>query len=556
MRLFGGKALVAAGGQSFYDFDDRWIPLVEQPRQRFEPEAVIFTGIMDGGNPGCVWHRLMLDASIPAETGVQVWSAAADDAAALNAPPGWNAEPAPYPRGDGSEIPGESTDLIGAYRTWELLFQKPTGRYLRLRLAITGNGRATPRLRALRAYYPRFSYLERYLPAVYREDDVSASFLDRFLANTEGVATTIEGRIATAQLLFDPRTSPTGALDWLASWFGVVLDPAWGELKRRLLLSHAMDLFQWRGTVRGLHAALALVLEDHPDPSIFSDTPGLCAQRTRIVELYQTKLTPAIALGDPTSTAGPVPFGRWQPADGADALHQGYRDALTAAGLPAAPATRFPVAVPSAPEAATVWVNFSQRSLGFVPTADSSSLQLWQQFLALRYVREANLNSAYGWVGATAIQSFDIVGLLSEVPARDPALTDWYQFQTVVLPSAQRAARFRVLLPVSTQTRLTSTASDLAAQVQLAQQIIDLEKPAHTVYDVKFYWDAFRVGEARLGLDTFVDLGSRSPSLLSDAVLNQTYVGQSVVGTRMAEVAATRAPILPVIRPCNRSPQA
>src|SRR5205807_3081332 len=125
-------------------------------------------------------------------------------------------------------------------------------------LELDGNGRSSPRIRALRSYYPRFSYLHHYLPAVYREDELSASFLDRYLANVEGIGTVIEDRIAAAQALFDARTTPPEALEWLASWFDLVLDPAWDEAKRRLLIGHAMDLFEWRGTVRGLHAALGL----------------------------------------------------------------------------------------------------------------------------------------------------------------------------------------------------------------------------------------------------------------------------------------------------------
>ncbi|MEA2588630.1 MAG: hypothetical protein QOH66_1557 [Actinomycetota bacterium] len=554
MRLFGGKALVATEGQAFYDFEDRWLPLVEQRRQQFEARAVLFTQLLDGGEPACVWHRLMLDACLPTETGVTVWSAADDDPKALSAFPRWMQEPAPYPRGDGSELVGTHADPSAAYRTWELLFQRAQGRYLRLRLELDGNGRASPRIRALRAHYPRFSYLHHYLPAVYREDELSASFLDRYLANIEGVSTAVEDRMAAVQALFDARTTPGEALDWLASWFGLVLDPGWDERKRRLLIAHAMDLFQWRGTARGLQAVLGLAFETDPDSTLFSEAPDACVRRTRIVELYQSKLTPGVALGDPTaaSAAAPAPAGRWRPADGPYALHSGYASALRLAGLPADERTAFPVTEPSDPgdpdtaRKAAVWREFAQRTLGFVPSSDPAN-QAWRDFLARRYIRALNLNAAYGWVGSAAIGSFEEAGLFAELPDRDPALTDWFQFQSVVLLSYRTAGRFRVLLPVSAKTRAASepqSASDRALDVELARRVVDLEKPAHTVFDVKFYWEAFRVGEARLGLDTLVDLGSRSPGLLSGAVLDHSYLGQSVLQSRMAEVAGTRLPVI------------
>jgi phage tail-like protein len=376
MRLFGGKALVAAGGQAYYDVGGHWFPLAEQRLRRYRPDGVVLTGVLDSGQDGCVWHRLLLDACLPsAETTIEVSSAASDDPEALQDFPAWVTEPALHPRGDGSEQPFAPPT---GHRTWELLFQRARGRYLRLRLRLAGNERATPRIRAVRVYYPRFSYLERYLPAVYREDQLSASFLDRFLANVEGIATTVEGRIAAAQILFDPAVAPPGGLEWLASWFGLALDPAWDEAKRRLLLSHAMEFLRWRGTVRGLQAALALALDRAPGDDVFADRPAACARRTRIVE------------GD--------------------------------------------------------------------------------------------------------------------------------------------AHRFRVLLPVSARTRIGEPDDDPydpATRLRLATRIVELEKPAHTVFDVKFYWEAFRVGEARLGLDTLVDLGGRSPSLLPGAVLGRTYLGES-----------------------------
>ena len=83
---------------------------------------------------------------------------------------------------------------------------------------------------------PTLSYLEKYLPRVYQENPSSASFLDRFLANFEGIYTTIEDRIAAVQCRFDPQTAPAGDLEYLASWIGVALDASWDESKQRIFL--------------------------------------------------------------------------------------------------------------------------------------------------------------------------------------------------------------------------------------------------------------------------------------------------------------------------------
>jgi hypothetical protein len=49
----------------------------------------------------------------------------------------------------------------------------------------------------------------------------------------------------------------------------------------------------------------------------------------------------------------------------------------------------------------------------------------------------------------------------------------------------------------------------------------------HTQYDVKFFWALFRVGGARLGEDTLLDVGSRGPQLLQPMVLGQNYLAES-----------------------------
>ena len=524
MRLHGGKAIVAAGGHVWYDAADAWLPLTEQPFRRYETAGTLTTDIMDGTETGCVWHRLMIDAILPPETSVSIESAASDDSGQLRDAPAWQKEPEPYQRGSGSELPFTAT---GCYRTFELAFQQARGRYLRLRLSLRGNGRSTPRIRALRAYFPRFSYLERYLPAVYREDADSASFLDRWLANLEGIATDLEGRIAAANLLFDPRTAPAESLEWLASWLDLALDPAWSTATRRVMLANAMQFFAWRGTVRGLVTALALVIENQVDASLFTAAPDRCAQRTRIVELYRTKVTPGVALGDPTADPATVPAtGWWTPSAGAYALQAAYAAARAAAGLDPGPDGGFPVQVPADEREVPLWTDFARQALGFVPQPVDP--QLWRDFLTRRYPGVGSL-SGYGVHDDAQLQA-----LLppTRLPDAEPQVRDWYQMQTVVLRTRATAHRFRVLLPVSADVRNLERAAaitDRLPKLALAERIVDLEKPAHTTFDVRFYWDAFRVGQARLGIDTLVDLGSRSPLVLSSTVLDQAVLGTTLL---------------------------
>ena len=61
------------------------------------------------------------------------------------------------------------------------------------------------------------------------------------------------------------------------------------------------------------------------------------------------------------------------------------------------------------------------------------------------------------------------------------------------------AHRFTVMLP-----------HDLSEEdLLMVERLVGLEKPAHTAFELKQYWALFRVGEARLGLDTQLGAGSR-----------------------------------------------
>ncbi len=529
MRLFGGKALAAYGAAVYYDFGTGWIPLMQQLRRQYTVVGTLETPHgsgrppFDGREPDCVWHRLMLDASIPADTEVEIWSRAANEVDQLRLAE-WSEEPPLHIRGDGPELPFVRTAADTDAGTWELLFQRAVGRYLQLRLIFRGNGKNTPRVRALRVYAPRFSYLRHYLPAAYREDEPSAAFLDRFLANFEGTYTAIEDKIAAVQVLFDARSALPETLEWLAGWLGITLDPNWDEFRRRLFIKHAMSFFQFRGTIRGLQLALRLTLDDCFDESIFDEQSAQCADAgaIRIIEKFRTRRHPGVMLGDPTELSGPhtAPVAqRWQPVQGRDILQQEYRKQF---GL--RETETLPLKSADASKR-TEWKGFTKDVLGFVPSATSDDNTLWKEFLARRYRQPSIMNDIYRLARGKKIESFVEAKLSEQIPAEGAPLYDWFQFQSVVLAMHRNAHRFTVLIPLA-----RADAEDLGSRrmkLELAQRIVDLEKPAQTAFEVKFYWALFRVGMVRLGIDTSLDVGSRSPYLVSPMVIGRGYLLES-----------------------------
>jgi phage tail-like protein len=91
------------------------------------------------------------------------------------------------------------------------------------------------------------SYL-KYLPAIYSGDD----FMGRFLMIFETILSPIDRTVGNLHYYFDPQMTPAELLPWLASWLGLALDERWPEEQRRALILAAVDLYQWRGTRRGL----------------------------------------------------------------------------------------------------------------------------------------------------------------------------------------------------------------------------------------------------------------------------------------------------------------
>lgn len=566
MRRYEGLGLAAlptgmtlhgySRAQVFYAAAGRWAPLIDLARPRFLERAELSTPIWDGKLDGCVWHRLLLDMRLPTGTRVRVETRACDgpDGEALHSVP-WSSEPELVRSARGRELPWREADAEEqqcGYGTWETLLQAARGRWFQARLTLIGDGQRSPVLRALRVWYPRFSYSRKYLPPIYSQEPSDADFLERFLALFEGELTRWEDRIAAAQLLFDARTAPDATLDWLATWLGMTFDAADSDPhRRRLLLRHAARSYGRRGTVPGMLLASTLAWETELDERWLED-PASLATRPRGIRLQEF-----------FSRVAPLPSGAWRPEQGRAALIVRL-DADSSLSLPedAAEASARRVVLTAA--------------LGFTPRASAEEQKLWrawqmqgqwlqlpedepieqsiraayrtyleqtricavlrqrwQDFLARCYRRISGLNSEWGthWTG------FEHIPAPLRVPASSAALSDWHLFEARVLRMEPHAHRFRVVLPIA---RGPIDVAELIRRRSTVQRVLEREKPAHTVAEVRLAFDLFRVGEARLEIDTLLHEGlARRPEL---AALSRSILGRAEIGLARLSSNQTQTP--------------
>ncbi len=248
-------------------FDDGGNPVVVDRTQRcvvrladgggYPRKGEARTEPLDSGWTARVWHRIDLTACIPAGTSVRIdtlTAEAAFDADTVAALPSdrWVAGPE-FRSGAGA----------GNRETVDQLIRSDGGRYLWLRIVLTGDGSATPVVESVRVELPRDTST-RFLPAIYTADPVAGDFTQRFVALFDTMNATINEHLDRLPALFDPWAVPDGPdgrgaaspygdfLSWLAEWVGAANDAGLPTRTRRALVAGAADLYARRGTPSGV----------------------------------------------------------------------------------------------------------------------------------------------------------------------------------------------------------------------------------------------------------------------------------------------------------------
>lgn len=223
--------------------------------REYETSGTFVSRRLDSGVPATTWHKITIEAALPAKTSIVVETATSDDPMPVSlvwsAPDDKSGKPiafvgtAPPIRLPGGAMTDPDRPVC------DQLIQSAPGRFLWLRVTLQGDGTATPSLAVVRASYPRVSYLEL-LPAVYRRDPDAGLFAERFLALFEREFTGVEDRYVRFVRELDPAAAPLEMIDWLAALIDLAFDPSWPLDKRRALVGEAMKLYAMRGTPRGI----------------------------------------------------------------------------------------------------------------------------------------------------------------------------------------------------------------------------------------------------------------------------------------------------------------
>jgi phage tail-like protein len=344
------------------------------PQVSADPGIRVATGVIDTRSATTEWHRLYVEARVPRGTALVIWLAASD-----GAPPAFDADPLtranaggtwfPHLVGDIAAVPRElalpaatpraawlaqksevagGVTLLGADADpgicglFTALIQRAgltvrtlKGQRLWVVAELFGDSRATPELVQLRAYAGRFSYRDRYLPTLYREQvygaeadregpATGADFLERFVDLFEGVFTSIEDRIANAHLMTDIAACPQEALPWLGSWIGFALEDLKSDAaarRARNMLLNAPMLARRHGTLDGLRWALDIATDG-----------GVTQGRVVVLENFRLRRTLATILGaDLVDEQDPLTLGLTQSGNSfvGDSLFLGDENAKT-----------------------------------------------------------------------------------------------------------------------------------------------------------------------------------------------------------------------------------
>lgn len=229
-------------------------------------EGTILFKALDTQKEKVIWHRVLLERTLPEETQIHLYYYASDE---KNIMVGGKIVDIDAVIGDATKSFSEKEKLLEPLWTKRMdnprdaLFFEAKGRYLWLKIHLIGTEKETPSIHKMRVYFPRLTYLS-YLPAVYREDEESRDFLERFLSLFSTFLMDMEEKIDHIPNYFDVNLVSGDFLRWLSTWLGIASDDSWSDEQIRQLLLHAPFLYKRRGTKKAIEKIVEIYTGKKP----------------------------------------------------------------------------------------------------------------------------------------------------------------------------------------------------------------------------------------------------------------------------------------------------
>ena len=217
------------------------------------------TTAIDSFIPRCQWHRVRIERDLPPNTSYTIEVATSE----VEYLPSENGDPEKRRAFRPLELDRFTDWQAPAVNATDLLIDQPPGRFLFVRIKLTGTANATPVIRRVRIDFPRVTSLDQ-LPAVYRDNAEAEDFTERFLSLFDAATEDLDRAIERFPALLDPDGVPDEVLTWLGTLLGIVFDSDWDPQLRRDLLEAAPSLYRQRGTVAGLRQAIKLIFGGEP----------------------------------------------------------------------------------------------------------------------------------------------------------------------------------------------------------------------------------------------------------------------------------------------------
>lgn len=302
-----------------------------------------------------------------------------------------------------------------------------------------------------------------YLPGVFQKKD---SHLRKFLAPVETTLSEFDAILDAVDSNFAPGlASDDGFLPWLATWVALTLDEEWEEVKRRRLISQAVELYRWRGTVQGLKRYLTIYTELEPEQ----------------IEIAEARWPGGMQIGVASRIGGigpdAIPLNTILESQRATPVYKDYLVVDTIARPEHDPPTGLP---PDAP-----WQLYfdAQQVRGVEIGEDSVTIALRGESAPKQYKpatvirRNQLIDDRYSLtIGETSLSNG------SESPPDDESRQRiGYRGDSLLVSSIELPYQFIVnLRPITGIDRPLN-----AMRLNKVRTIIDLEKPAHTEYYLK-----------------------------------------------------------------------